>query len=59
MHTATNLFDIFRETLDESEEGIAINGPLINSIIYADDTVLLADSAQRLQMMMVVETWNQ
>lgn len=34
--------NLFGEILAESEDGIAVNGQLINDIRYADDTVLLA-----------------
>lgn len=39
---------IFRESLDEMEEGIPINGVKLNNIRYADDTIVFADSIQSL-----------
>ena len=43
---------IFREALEGIEYGIKINGKIINNIRYADDTVVLAESAQDLQGLM-------
>uniref|UniRef100_A0A8D8S118 Craniofacial development protein 2 n=1 Tax=Cacopsylla melanoneura TaxID=428564 RepID=A0A8D8S118_9HEMI len=43
---------IFRESLDEMEEGIPINGVKLNNIRYADDTIVFADSIQALQALM-------
>lgn len=40
---------LFREASNGSEHGITINGQPSNHIRYADDTVLLTDSAQGLQ----------
>jgi len=40
---------LFRQALNETEEGIKINGENINNLRYADDTVLIADSAEGLQ----------
>lgn len=40
---------IFREALEDAPGGININGTMINNIRYADDTVLIASSAQELQ----------
>lgn len=40
---------LFEEAIDNLSEGISINGININNIRYADDTVLLADSAEGLQ----------
>ena len=37
-------------------EGISIGGVNINNIRYADDTVIIADSAEKLQLL--VETVN-
>ena len=37
-------------------EGISIGGVIINNIRYADDTVIIADSAEKLQLL--VETVN-
>ena len=43
---------IFREALDEIDEGILLNGERINNIRYADDTVIFADSIDGLQHLM-------
>jgi len=51
------LFNIYGKW-DESKDGIAVNGQFINNIGYADDTVLLADSAEGLQRLIVVEASN-
>ena len=53
--------NLFRKALDESEDGIVVNGQLINNIRYADDTVLLADSAEGLRRIIdsVVEACNE
>lgn len=40
---------LFREALENAEDGILINGVLINNLRYADDTVLIADTAEGLQ----------
>ena len=40
---------IFRKALEDTKDGIKVNGELINNIRYADDTVLLADSLEGLQ----------
>lgn len=39
---------LFREAL-EAEEGILLNGVLINNLRYADDTILLTDTDEGLQ----------
>lgn len=43
--TIFNLYSeyIFREALENSEEGILLNGERISNIRYADDTVMCAD----------------
>lgn len=43
---------IFREALDNIQEGITINGAKLNNIRYADDTIMFADSLQGLQKLM-------
>uniref|UniRef100_A0A8D8T8A4 Craniofacial development protein 2 n=1 Tax=Cacopsylla melanoneura TaxID=428564 RepID=A0A8D8T8A4_9HEMI len=43
---------IFREALDDMEEGITINGTKLNNLRYADDTLVFADSIQSLQKLM-------
>ena len=40
--------EMFKEALEEVNEGISINGKLVNNIRYADDTILLADSKEGL-----------
>ena len=40
---------IFSEALDESREGIMVNGERLNNFRYADDTIVFADSLQNLQ----------
>ena len=44
---------LFREAIEEAEDGILMNGVLINNLRYADDTVLLADTAEGLQRLLV------
>ena len=44
--------EILAEALNESQEGIVINGEVINNIRYADDTALLADSMEGLQILL-------
>lgn len=41
---------IFKQTLDECDEGILINGERLNNIRYADDAVLFADNLEGLQI---------
>ncbi|KAL1458712.1 hypothetical protein WDU94_008838 [Cyamophila willieti] len=43
---------IFREALENIEEGIPINGVRVNNIRYADDTIIFADTLQGLQTLM-------
>jgi len=40
---------IFQNALDEAEDGLKVNGKLINNLRYADDTVIIADSPEELQ----------
>lgn len=40
---------IFKESMEEEEAGIIINGETINNLRYADDTVLLASNLENLQ----------
>ena len=40
---------IFQNALDETEEGLKVNGKLVNNLRYADDTVIIADSPEGLQ----------
>ena len=35
--------------LDEAQDGIKISGRNINSLIYADDTTLMAESEEKLK----------
>lgn len=39
---------MFREVLDNTDDGILLNGVLINNLRYAEDTVLLQDTAEGL-----------
>ncbi|KAI5732155.1 hypothetical protein M8J77_022354 [Diaphorina citri] len=41
--------ELFNEALEDSNEGISINGTIINNIRYADDTVILASNINDLQ----------
>ncbi|KAL4104588.1 hypothetical protein QTP88_019882 [Uroleucon formosanum] len=41
--------EIMSEALEDTEEGIIINGKVINNLRYADDTVLIAGSIEDLQ----------
>lgn len=43
---------IFREALDNMDEGIPINGIRLNNIRYADDTIMFADTIEGLQKLM-------
>uniref|UniRef100_A0A8D8Q4X5 Craniofacial development protein 2 n=1 Tax=Cacopsylla melanoneura TaxID=428564 RepID=A0A8D8Q4X5_9HEMI len=40
---------IFKEALEDTNEGIPINGERLNNIRYADDTIVLADNLRGLQ----------
>jgi len=40
---------IFQNASDEAEDGLKVNGKLINNLRYADDTVIIADSPEGLQ----------
>lgn len=43
---------IFKQALEEYDEGILINGERLNNIRYADDAVVFADSMEGLQTLM-------
>lgn len=43
---------IFREAIDNAQEGILLNGQRLNNIRYADDTVVFADSMEDLKQLM-------
>ncbi|XP_030752245.1 uncharacterized protein LOC115879485 [Sitophilus oryzae] len=43
---------IFRNALEGSEDGIKVNGRLINNMRYADDTVVIADTTEGLQRLL-------
>jgi len=45
---------IIKRSLQNREEGININGTIINNIRYADDTVILAESGEQLQILMEI-----
>lgn len=40
---------LFKEVLSNIEDGVVINGEIINNLRYADDTVIIADTAEGLQ----------
>lgn len=41
---------MFKEVLEVVNEGISINGTVVNNLRYANDTILLADSRKGLQV---------
>lgn len=43
---------IIRASLQDRLEGAKVNGTIINNIRYADDTVIMADSEEHLQILM-------
>ena len=43
---------IYREALDECYVGISMNGERMNNIRYTNDTVIFADSLERLRQLM-------
>ena len=47
---------MFKEALEEVNEGISINGKLVNYLRYADDTILLANSREGLQILVDITT---
>lgn len=44
--------EIFKEALENATEGIKLNGELINNIRYADDTAILANDTEDLQLLL-------
>ncbi|XP_029174698.1 uncharacterized protein LOC114943274 [Nylanderia fulva] len=48
----TFLHKIFKETIGDTKLGIKVNGIYINTIKYADDTVIIADSIGNLQLLL-------
>jgi len=49
---------IFKQTLHDQECGVKINGELINTIRYADDTAILCDDLHDLQRLLdLVKRW--
>lgn len=44
--------NIFLEALENVEAGIKINGIILNNLRYADDTVIMASSAEELQLIL-------
>lgn len=44
--------EILNEVLDDTKEGIILNGVLMNNIRYADDTLLLTGSIEHLQALL-------
>lgn len=43
---------IFKRALQDRTQGIKVNGVVINNIRYADDTIILANNAQDLQILL-------
>lgn len=43
---------VFQNALENLEDGIKVNGKIINNIRYADDTVIIANSPEGLQRLM-------
>lgn len=41
--------EIFKEALDDRQEGVKLGGEIINNIRYADDTAILAENLEDLQ----------
>lgn len=50
--------NVFRKTVEESDDGITVHAQLANSIRYADDTVLLWHGFQR-PINNILETCNE
>lgn len=44
---------IFERALTDAEDGIKINGQVVNNLRYADDTVIIADSQEALQRLII------
>lgn len=45
--------------MDNTDDGILLNGVLLNNIRYADDTVIIADTVEGLQRLIeVCKTYN-
>lgn len=42
---------MFEEALKDINEGLSINGTLVNTLRYADDTIFLADISEGLQVL--------
>ena len=47
-----NADEVSKEAPEQLEKGIKIDGILLNNTQYADDTVLLADSVEALQLIL-------
>jgi hypothetical protein len=45
---------IIKRSLQNREDGMNINGTIINNIRYADDTIILAESVEQLQTVMEI-----
>lgn len=43
---------IFQTALENATDGIKVNGKIVNNLRYADDTVIIADTAEGLQRLM-------
>ena len=44
--------EIFKQALEDQEEGIVLNGVSVNNIRYADDTLLIANTLKGLQQLL-------
>lgn len=44
--------EIFKKALDNSTDGVVINGECLSNLRYADDTVIMSDSEEGLQRLM-------
>ncbi|CAG9835839.1 unnamed protein product [Diabrotica balteata] len=57
--TFFNLYskEIFREALDDRQEGVRLGGEVIKNIRYADDTAILAENLQDLKTLLNLTKW--
>ena len=44
--------EIFKQALEDQEEGIVLNGVSVNNIRYADDTLLISNTLKGLQQLL-------
>jgi len=42
--------NIFERALQDTSDGIKVNGHLVNNLRYADDTAIIADSPEALKL---------